>query len=54
MIKKPSHYGGTVDNQYFCNRTKKIKELKTGIDTGLNFYCMLLEDLEKHLWCYTH
>lgn len=36
MIKKPFHYGGTVDNQHFCNRTKEIKELKTDIDTGLN------------------
>lgn len=36
MIKKPFHYGGTVDKQYFCNRTKEIQELKTDIDTGLN------------------
>jgi len=36
MIKKPFHYGGTVDNQHFCNRTREIKELKTDIDTGLN------------------
>jgi len=36
MIKKPFHYGGTVDNQYFCNRTAETKELKTDIDTGLN------------------
>jgi len=36
MIKKPFHYGGTVGNQHFCNRTSEIKELKTDIDTGLN------------------
>ena len=36
MIKKPFHYGGTVDNQHFCNRTSEIKELTTDIDTGLN------------------
>lgn len=36
MIKKPFHYGGTVDNQHFCNRTAEIKELKTDIDIGLN------------------
>ena len=41
MIKKPSHYGGTVDNQYFCNRTKEIKELKDvesidGFSIGFN------------------
>lgn len=36
MIKKPFHYGGTVDNQHFCNRTSEIKELKTDIDAGLN------------------
>lgn len=36
MIKKPFHYGGTVDNRHFCNRTNEINELKTDIDTGLN------------------
>ncbi|MGM0520234.1 MAG: AAA family ATPase [Campylobacterota bacterium] len=36
MLKKPFHYGGTVDNQHFCNRNSEIKELTTDIDTGLN------------------
>jgi AAA+ ATPase superfamily predicted ATPase len=36
MIKKPFHYGGTVDNVHFCNRVKETKELITDIDTGLN------------------
>lgn len=36
MIKRPFHYGGTVGNQHFCNRTNEIQELKTDIDTGLN------------------
>ena len=36
MIKKPFHYGGTVDNIHFCNRVNETSELITDIDTGLN------------------
>ncbi len=49
MIKKPFHYGGTVDNVHFCNRVNETKELITDIDTGLNVFFMRLGDLARRL-----
>lgn len=36
MSKSPFYYGGVVKDEYFCNRSKEIKELVTDIDSGLN------------------
>ena len=52
MIKKPSHYGGTVDNQYFCNRTKEIKELSNGKSITLELFIerKKYEQIKKSFW----
>lgn len=35
-MKNPFYYGGSVENEHFCNRVQEIKELKADISAGLN------------------
>jgi hypothetical protein len=36
MTKNPFYYGGSIENEYFCNRVDELKNLKTDILSGLN------------------
>ena len=36
MSINPFYYGGTIEDEYFCNRVDELKELKTDILSGLN------------------
>lgn len=36
MKKNPFYYGGTIKDEYFCNRVDELKELKVDILSGLN------------------
>jgi len=36
MIANPFYYGGTIEDEYFCNRVDELKDLKNDMYSGLN------------------
>ena len=36
MKSNPFYYGGTIDDEYFCNRADELRDIKIDITSGLN------------------